>query len=203
MTCSNVTPRSAWKPPPIIRQQLAKAGPSARVLLTWHCVFEDKDNSVKFLLRTLHWLRRTDTQALRFLPSPASRPSCGPDDGRALGCVPKTHTQINGSIPQLSQICMFGLKWSLSWAADWQRLAEFWYWATSNNSPFKVQEIKVGLTAADKCSDYFHSDNFPGPVTAGVRVPNGSERFHDPAKEQVEIRQTLEVNHQLIKGNMI
>lgn len=51
MTFSNVMPRSLWKPSPIIRQQLMKAGPSVTVLLTWHCVFEDKDNCVKFLLR--------------------------------------------------------------------------------------------------------------------------------------------------------
>lgn len=46
--CCKVMPRSLWKPSTIIRQQLAKAGPSA--LLSWHCVFEDKDNCVKFLL---------------------------------------------------------------------------------------------------------------------------------------------------------
>lgn len=46
--CCKVMPRSVWKPSTIIRQQLAKAVPSA--LLSWHCVFEDKDNCVKFLL---------------------------------------------------------------------------------------------------------------------------------------------------------
>lgn len=73
----------------------------------------------------------------------------------------------------------------------------------SNDSPSEGQEIKVGLTAADKCSDYFHSDNFSSPVTAGVRVLNRSERFHEPAKEQVKITQTLQVNHLLMKRNRI
>lgn len=76
MTCSNVMPRSLWKPSPIFRQRLAKAGPSVTVLLTWHCVFEDKDNCVKFLLRTQHWLRRTATEAFRILLVPATRINC-------------------------------------------------------------------------------------------------------------------------------
>lgn len=58
-TCASVMPRSPQKASPIIGHQLVKPGPSVAALLTWHCVFEDKDNCVKFLLRTLLWLRRT------------------------------------------------------------------------------------------------------------------------------------------------
>lgn len=39
-------------------------------------------------------------------------------------------------------------------------------------------------------------------LTAGVRVPKGSERFHDPAKDQVKITLTLWVKLLVINGNM-
>lgn len=54
VTLCNVTPRSPPNPSPII----TRAGPSLTVLLTRRCVFEDKDIHVKFLPRSLHWLRR-------------------------------------------------------------------------------------------------------------------------------------------------
>lgn len=48
-------------------QQPVKPEPLETVLGTRHCVFEDKDNCVKFQPRSLHWLRGTASEALRVL----------------------------------------------------------------------------------------------------------------------------------------
>lgn len=72
--------------------ETARAGPSATVLLTWHCVFGDKDNCVKFLLRILHWLRRTATGVSGSCLSSASS-SAVVDDGLTLGSVSYNYTE--------------------------------------------------------------------------------------------------------------
>ena len=76
--------------------------------------------------------------------------------------------------------------------------------STSNHNSFTGQEIKWGSTAADKCWDISILITSPALLlTAGVRVPNGSERFQAPAKDQVKITLTLQVELLFIKGDMI